>query len=447
MKLPNLNIGKLKFSTPKLPGFPEQKKANKKNLGLIGIISLGAGLILLVISLNIPGTLSTITYILGLLGMVFGATILLIWLFFMSFLRKSKQKKLEANAKTSKELITAQHVRYLRKRRRVKEKHLLKKYLLKAGYDDIDEKKYGFKIFRTALIIIAALTLLAILLITLAKPGILYLIVFCLVLWTFGLALVLALSWMAVYIYLDLRIYRRRQQIEEVLPDFLQLTSSNISAGMPIDRALWFAVRPRFGILAKEIEEVAKKTVAGEDLSAALKAFSDKYDSPVLSRSINLLLEGLAAGGEMAELLNKIAVNIQELKIMKKEMAASVMTYVIFITFAAILAAPFLFALATQLLIIITKIMGSLGENATGGGGGGMLSMSFNASAISIKDFKIFCMVMLSITAAMSAAIIATIRKGTIKEGFKNIPIYIAISLTLYLIANSMLGSMLGGFF
>ena len=42
-----------------------------------------------------------------------------------------------------------------------------------------------------------------------------------------------------------------------VLADFLGLTSSNISAGMPIDRALWFAVRPKFGILAREIEEVA----------------------------------------------------------------------------------------------------------------------------------------------------------------------------------------------
>ncbi len=42
----------------------------------------------------------------------------------------------------------------------------------------------------------------------------------------------------------------------------------------------------------------------------------------------------MESGGEIGELLNKIAINIQETRIRKKEMAASVMTYAIFIGFA-----------------------------------------------------------------------------------------------------------------
>ena len=84
--------------------------------------------------------------------------------------------------------------------------------------------------------------------------------------------------------YLNLRIYNRTKEIEKVLPDFLQLTAANISAGMSIDKALWFSIRPRFGILAKEIETVAKKSMSGEDLEQALKEFASKYDSPTLDR-------------------------------------------------------------------------------------------------------------------------------------------------------------------
>ena len=56
-----------------------------------------------------------------------------------------------------------------------------------------------------------------------------------------------------VYAYLVLRIEDRKNKIEAVLPDFLQLASANVRAGMPIDRALWFAARPEFGLLSQEV--------------------------------------------------------------------------------------------------------------------------------------------------------------------------------------------------
>jgi len=55
---------------------------------------------------------------------------------------------------------------------------------------------------------------------------------------------------------------------------------------MTIDRALWYAVRPRFGVLANEIEIVAKETMRGQDLKIALQNFADKYDSILLKNKI-----------------------------------------------------------------------------------------------------------------------------------------------------------------
>lgn len=271
-----------------------------------------------------------------------------------------------------------------------------------------------------------------------------YVIVMMLVLWLFIFVILLFISWVAFYIFLDLRIFKRRAELEDVLPDFLQLASANIRAGMTIDKALWYAVRPRFGILAKEIEAVAKETMSGEDLRDALKKFSRKYDSMILKRAISLLIEGINAGGEMGGLLDKISSNIQEVKIMRKDMAANVSTYVIFIAFTTLLAAPFLFALANQLIIVVKTISGSVTIPKGVGLG---LPISFAGIGITPSDFRLFAIISLLITSLFSAMIIATIKKGSVKGGVKYIPIFMIVTVILFFIARIILDSVFSNFF
>ena len=262
---------------------------------------------------------------------------------------------------------------------------------------------------------------------------------FMLAWWSAGFAGVLLVVGLVAAGYLDVLINRRRKEVEEVLPDFLQLTAANIGAGMPIDRALWFAVRPRFGVLAKEIETVAKRVLTGEELDVALRRFSNQYDSPVLSRSINLLLEGVAAGGQIADLLHKISVDIQEQRILQKEMAASVMTYVIFISFASVLAAPVLFGLSTELLTVIQSIAANMGDSVSGG----MLSIS--GDVISLSDFRLFSLVVLVGSAVMSALIVGVIRSGSAKEGLRFVAPFVACVVVLYVLSVAFFHSLFGG--
>ena len=262
--------------------------------------------------------------------------------------------------------------------------------------------------------------------------------------WILLFVALLFVLWVLFYIVVDLKIFKRKIDIEDVLPDFLQLTASNIKAGMTIDRALWYAVRPRFGVLAKEIEIVAKETMKGEDLKEALQKFADKYESLLLKRSVSLIIEGIDSGGEIGTLLNKIAVNIQENKITRKEMAANITTYVIFISFATIGAAPVLFALSGVLIRVISDLGGTLGGVGASSAG---FAISFSGSGIAYEDFRIFAIICLIMTSFFSAVIIATIRKGSAKEGYKYIPAFIIITLTLFFIADNVLGKLLGVFF
>lgn len=318
----------------------------------------------------------------------------------------------------------------------------LKSFLEKGGYSIDNEAIISRSIIRIAIFLNLILTFYLLYTAYYRSEKIVSLLPTLFAVWSILLLIIIMILWVVFYIIVDLKIFNRRLAVEEVLPDFLMLTSSNINAGMPIDQALWYAVRPRFGILAKEIEEVAKQTLVGDELKDALLNFTKKYDSLILKRSINLLLEGVDSGGKVADIISKIATDIQTTRIFKKEMAANVTTYVIFISVASIAAAPFLFALSKQLLIIISSIMGNMDV-----GGGGGIGFSFDASAISISDYNIFSIVTLMMTATFSAMIISIIKKGNIKEGLSYIPPFTITVLIIYLVASKILDVFLGGMF
>ncbi len=321
-------------------------------------------------------------------------------------------------------------------------RYQLKSYLDKAGIS-LDPKKIGRRIFDFAVLLNLCISAYAVYIVGSTRGyTLLDVILGFLFIWTVVLGAIMVIAWVLLYVFLDLRIYNRKMELEEVLPDYLQLTASNIKAGMTIDRALWYAVRPRFGVLANEIEMVAKETMRGVDLKDALQMFANKYDSPLLKRSMSLLIEGIESGGEIGTLLNKISINIQENKIMKREMAANVSTYVIFISFATIAAAPGLFALSGVLIRVISSLGGAMGDSAGSGVGG--FAISFSGSGIEYGDFKIFAIVSLIISSFFASMIIATIMKGNAKAGIKYIPIFIISTLLIFLTADFVLGKFVG---
>lgn len=370
--------------------------------------------------------------------------------------RRQKIRELESKVKRMKNEKKSDKIRskdITRTIKKVKKKEKLtaaerkrrfKKYLEMAGFENASPVKLTRTIFWTTIGIATLITVYLAVFFATAKEGFPLGFIFTVIalIWTFGFLLTLLLIWLGTQFYIDMKMFSRKLALEAVLPDFLQLTSANIRAGMPIDRALWYAVRPRFGVLAKEIEMVAKENLSGTDLNSALMNFANKYDSVLLKRSISLLIEGIEAGGEIGDLLNKISLNIQETRILKKEMAASVTTYVIFISVASVGAAPVMFALAAQLLTIIQNITSRMAENNVQSSGA--LSFSISGDAVAIGDFHIFAVTSLTLTAIFSAAIISTIKKGNIKEGISKIPVFIVISLLIYWSANIILRGMLG---
>ncbi len=321
-----------------------------------------------------------------------------------------------------------------------KKKKDLLRYYLKSANIDTEPERLKKKIFNWALITTIIISIILSVKI-IRSVSIKDVLIINAILLTLGFILILFSFWLGFYFYIDMLKFNRTQKIESVLVDFLQLTSANIRAGMPIDQALWFAIRPRFGILAKEIEIVEKKTLTGEPLEQALMEFSDKYDSQLLKNSISLLIEGMKAGGEIGSLLNNIADNIKDSQILKKEMAANVMTYVIFITFSTLMAAPFLMGLSYELLKVITHIGSQVSMNQMPQGVSGM-TIGFGKQSIKPSDFKNFGMLVIGMTSGISAMIVTMIQKGNLKSGLKTIILFIIVGILLFLASIRLLDGM-----
>jgi len=72
--------------------------------------------------------------------------------------------------------------------------------------------------------------------------------------------------------------------------------------------------------------------------------------------------------------------------------------------------------------------------------------MEKNESGTSYNDFRIFAIISLIITSFFSAIIISTIKRGNAKFGFRFIPIFIVVTVSLFLIADKVLEKLMGVF-
>jgi Flp pilus assembly protein TadB len=345
--------------------------------------------------------------------------------------QKLKEQLLQPRHVLKKDLIER---RKEAERKKAEKRMFLKRSLLRAGIETRPELFSKWIIVLAAVINFSVAIFFAIKYADLFGAGFLRIMVLLLSAWLAIFLLVLFLLWLSLYVVLDLLSYKRKVGIEDVFSDYLLLVSTNIRAGMPIDKAMWYAVRPRFGVLANEIEIVAKETMSGEELESALRKFSNKYESPMIKNTVNLLVEGINAGGELAGLLSKVSINIQDNKLLKQEMAAGISAYAIFITAAALIMAPLLFALSSQLLMVITSITQNMTVPDTSSTSASMpvFSLSFGSVGVTQKDFLIFAFTNLFITSLISAIIVSIIRKGDIKAGIKYIPIFIAVSMLVF---------------
>jgi len=247
------------------------------------------------------------------------------------------------------------------------------------------------------------------------------------------------------YVLLLMSVDSKTRFVENVLPDALQLMASNIRAGLTTDKALLLAARPEFGPLADEIRRIGRELMAGKSFEYSLVKTTRTIKSDVLAKTIDLMVNSVKSGGKLADLLDQISADIRDQQIIKKEIQASVLMYVLFIFIAIAFGAPLLFAMSAFLVKMLVKNMAVIGSEMPETLEVGEMPISMTDVQITPEFIQMFAIISLAVSSFFGSIIIGLILKGNERAGFKFLPILIALAIGLFFLGGYALDMMLGG--
>lgn len=235
----------------------------------------------------------------------------------------------------------------------------------------------------------------------------------------------------------------RANFVEQILPDALQIISSNMRSGLTPDKAILTSARPEFGPLERELRKVAKETLSGKSFEEALKAIITKIKSKILDKTINLIIEGLAKGGSITSLLDSVADDVRQAKILRDEIKSYVMMYGIFIFFAVGLGAPLLYSVATYLVETITRVGGAL-EVESIVQTTSIPLFRFKQTEITADFLRLYSYISIFVTALFGSMLIGLVQEGSEKAGIKFFPVLFTVGVIVYTIAQFALRTIFG---
>ncbi len=250
-----------------------------------------------------------------------------------------------------------------------------------------------------------------------------------------------------LYAYLEFLIDRRKTYMEGILADYLQIVAANVRSGMSLDKAMLNAARPEFGFFSEDIKLVNEQIYAGETIENALTMLGNKYRSNELKHTIRLIIESLQYGGGVTDLLNQIAKDVRTQQITQKDIAGQLFMYTIFIAFAALIGAPALFALTSQMIQITNTVWTSILQQnpqflSTGSANLGTSFLKPSKPQITTQDYRYFAYASIFVITALSSFIVSAISTGSAIKGLKYMPVFIVAGFVIFFIVATAIGGL-----
>lgn len=251
----------------------------------------------------------------------------------------------------------------------------------------------------------------------------------------------------SLYSILELKIEGRKDFVENVLPDYLQLTSANMRSGVSLSRAMIMAVRPEFKYFGDDINILGRQLYAGDTMPNAFRQLANKYRSVTLRRTVRVILEAEQYGGGLADLLNQIGKDLRGQHMVQKEVSGQLFMYTIFIAFAALVGAPTLYGLTNQMIGVTTKIWSQI--NVGGISSTPALGISFiklSKPQITPEAYYIFSLIAIILITGFGSFIISAISTGRAIKGVRYLPIFILCGIAIFFIVSAVMSGLFSTF-
>lgn len=223
---------------------------------------------------------------------------------------------------------------------------------------------------------------------------------------------------------------RNIQMMEGRFPDFLRDLASSHRGGLTLPQAVKVAARGDYGPLTTEIRKMADQLSWNIDFQETLRRLAERVRTPLVQRSVTLILEAGRSGGSTSDVLLAAARDARELKNLERErkLSMSVYTIVIYTTFFV-----FLFVIAVMYNQFVPEII-SATEKANEGA---LAGASIVSGGVSLDDYRTLYFSASMVQAIGNGIVAGLMGSGSIVLGLRHSFI---MALTTYITFGIMLG-------
>lgn len=249
-----------------------------------------------------------------------------------------------------------------------------------------------------------------------------------------------------LFLIIDSNATKKAKNIEENLPDALELIAINIKSGLTIENALIESARPEFLELSSLFKRAAKEMFSGSSFENSFKKISEKIESNIFEKTISLIVEGVQKGGELGDLLLKIADDLRDEQSMRKEINANISIYITLIIISAGFAAPILFGASTVVADTLdtqTSFRGGESNISRSGIISDFFGIDVGINEINKEAVQFFSIISMLITSFFASILIGIIKFNKETLGLKYFPVLATISIVIYFIVISLLGNLM----
>ncbi|MDO8627685.1 MAG: type II secretion system F family protein [Candidatus Diapherotrites archaeon] len=249
------------------------------------------------------------------------------------------------------------------------------------------------------------------------------------------------------YFWLDSAAEANGKFVENILPDALQLISSNMKSGMTTERALFVSARPEYGILERELKKATQKILAGQRVEQALLELPKQIKSKVLEKTVWLISKGINSGGQMSDLLLQLSNNLRQQRGIQEEITANISMYVLLIFFGSAFGGPFLLGISTFIVEILSvQTVGiSEGVDMTALNSGPVASIAGGGGGIDPGFVLFFSYIVVFVSALFASMTIGVINSGKEKAGIKYFVPVLVVSLLVFIFVRELFRFFFGG--
>jgi tight adherence protein C len=135
--------------------------------------------------------------------------------------------------------------------------------------------------------------------------------------------LVALVGWRLPSIALSRAIKARKEMIARDLPEFLDLLSTTVQAGLSLNAAMISSAEGTSGPLRAELDSALSEIRLGRSRQDALAAMSDRANEPSLTMAVSAIVQAEKLGSDLADVLQELAKEARDRRWMRAEEKAA----------------------------------------------------------------------------------------------------------------------------